>query len=187
MLELDDEGEPDLASLDDFAAIYSRYLPSIVRYLRRRLGADAAEDAAADVFVRALRHGSLQHGDSHPLPWLYGIAANVILECRRSERRRLRALERLAAEPRAIPFSPDLAGQLDPLLMRGLRTLSRQDRETLLLIAWGELSYAETASALRIPIGTVRSRVARARAHLHADAGARVRLNSPSLGGDSLV
>lgn len=147
-----------------------------MRFLRRRLGDRAAEDAAADVFERALRqHREGRLPPEAGTPWLLGIATNVISERRRAERRRLRALERLSS--RAAPAvrrdeQPGGEPALDPLLMRALGALTPIDRDALLLLAWGELSYEEIATALVVPIGTVRSRIARARRHL-ADTLAR--------------
>ena len=153
-----------------FAKLYEAHLPAIVRYLRRRLGDSAADDAASEVFVRAFRaRGANERTAELDLPWLYGIAANVIHEERRAERRRLRLIERMAAQSQrggvggSFP-TPDAT--LDPRLARGLRRLSPQDRETLLLVAWGELSYEETARALGVPVGTVASRISRARRQL---------------------
>jgi RNA polymerase sigma-70 factor (ECF subfamily) len=94
------------------------------------------------------------------------VAANVISERRRAERRRLRAMERLASQaPRGTVEAPE---DLDPRLIAGLRQLEAADREALLLVAWGELSYQEAAEALQIPVGTVRSRIARARGQLQS-------------------
>jgi RNA polymerase sigma factor (sigma-70 family) len=162
----------DQMTPEAFSATYERHLPAIVRYLGRRLGDGAAEDAAAEVFIRAFRQcDSYEARTSTPLPWLYAIAGNVISESRRAERRRLRTLQRLASEPdheSTIAF--DAADRtLSPRLARALRRLKRIDRDTLLLIAWGELSYAEAAVALAIPVGTVRSRLVRARAQLDRD------------------
>ena len=149
----------------EIEAIYERHGAAILRYVRRRLGDGPAEDAAAEVFARAL---TARFDGANELPWLYGIAAHVIADLHRAERRRLKALERAAAEPRR-PGEP--ADPLDAELARALRKLSRGDREALLLVVWGELSYEETAVALGVPIGTVRSRIARARRNLSADAG----------------
>lgn len=152
---------------NEFADIYGAYLVEIVRYMRRRLGEDAADDAAAEVFLRALRSGRpANYPHDTRLPWLYGIAANVIAERRRAEVRRLRALERLASQPQNASHDPEQRPRLDPRLMRALRNLKQIDRETLLLIAWGDLTYEQTAAALDVPIGTVRSRIARARRQL---------------------
>lgn len=158
------DAHPQEAELEPaLEAAYREHFPAIVRYLRRRLGDDVAEDAASDVFLRALR----AHYSGTPVsgPWLYGVAANVISERRRSERRRLRAIERVAAQtPPAAANEIDLA--LSPELIRALRRLNTGDRDALLLLAWGDLSYEQVAQALDIPIGTVRSRIARARAQV---------------------
>lgn len=150
-----------------FAVMYAKHLPTILAYLRRRLGDEEAEDAAADVFTRALGAAAPPTDDPDiALPWLYGIAANVISERRRAERRRLRAIQRLAAQARASSDAQDEHCSLDPRLIRELRALSSDDRESILLIAWGELTYEQVAGAMQVPVGTVRSRVARARRQL---------------------
>lgn len=150
------------------ADAYRRHLPAIVRYLRRRLGDDVAEDAAAEVFVRAVR--AQRAGQLVSLPWLFGVAANVISEHRRSERRRLQAIERFAAHAPRSPSSAAGGSELDPELVNALRRLKRKDREALLLAVWGELTYEQVAEALGVPIGTVRSRIARARKQLASTA-----------------
>ncbi|MEV4419144.1 RNA polymerase sigma factor [Patulibacter sp. NPDC049589] len=171
-----------------FGAVYERHGPAVMRYLIRRLGPDVGEDAAHDVFVRAFR---LRAGYDAALGsvagWLFGIALNVASEHRRAEGRRLRALERLAgATPRSSPDAP--AGlDLSPALARALRRLPAKEREALLLVVWGELSYAEVAGALDIPVGTVRSRISRARTTLH-DAAAPQRRPAPAItNGDAHV
>lgn len=151
-----------------FAEFYAAHLPTILLYLRRRLGESAADDATSEVFIRAFRaRGGAESPVEPDLPWLYGIAANVIHEERRAERRRLQLIERMTKrQPRDVASGPNAVPALDPRLSRGLRRLSPQDRETLLLVAWGELSYDETAQALRVPVGTVASRISRARRQL---------------------
>lgn len=148
-----------------FAVLYERHVTPVHRYLRRRVGDGAAEDLTAEVFVRAFR-GRARYGVQHDtaLPWLLGIASNLIADHRRAERRRLATLERLcgSAQP---PRERDATG-LSPELVQALRRLPARDRDALLLVAWGELSYEETARALEVPVGTVRSRIARARQRL---------------------
>lgn len=180
---------PPPVPLDDgFEELYRTHAPAILRYLRRRLGAERAEDATADVFARALQSSRryVDRGDT-PLPWLYGIATNVVAEHRRSERRRLRAVERLARDTGAgtTHVGPGGVEGLDAGLVRVVRRLSPADRETLLLIAWGELTYDETAAALDIPPGTVASRMTRIR-RLAAGAGTPAH-SSQSLEGASDV
>jgi RNA polymerase sigma factor (sigma-70 family) len=150
-----------------FVAVYERHHAAVHNYLRRRLGTDAADDLAAETFVRAFRARARYRPQSESArPWLLGIAANLIGDRRRDEARALRALQRTASRGVAedLPAEP-----LDPRLVEALRRLSRQDREALLLYAWGELTYAEIAEALGIPVGTVRSRIHHARSRLTAD------------------
>ena len=148
-----------------FGVLYERHLQRVERYLARRVGSALAEDLTAEVFVRAFRQrGSFRAEHETALPWLLGIACHLVGDHRRAERRRLAALQRLAGTVSA-ELDDDLA-ILAPDLLRKLRRLPAADRDALLLVAWGELSYEETAVALGIPLGTVRSRIARARKRL---------------------
>jgi RNA polymerase sigma-70 factor (ECF subfamily) len=148
-----------------FAGLYERHGTFVRRYVVRRVGADAAEDLTAEVFVRAFRARERYRAESgSALPWLLGVASNVIADHRRAERRRLAALERLA---RSAPESVEHeAAGLAPELVHELRRLPAADRDALLLVVWGELSYEEAANALDVPVGTVASRIARARRRL---------------------
>lgn len=98
------------------------------------------------------------------LPWLLGLATNVVSEHRRIECRRLATVERLLVEDRELAYSPDSDLTLE--MVRALRHLTARDRDTLLLLVWGELSRDEVAAALGVPVGTVNSRIARARKRL---------------------
>ncbi len=164
------DGELLARPLDDpsaFADLYERHGQAVRRYVNGRVGSGPGEDVAGEVFVRAFR--ARQHyrpERESALPWLLAIANHVIADHARAERRRLKALQRLAriapgtVEPDAQAIAPDL--------VRQLRRLSRVDRDALLLVVWGELTYEETAAALGVPIGTVSSRIARARRKLAA-------------------
>ncbi len=153
-----------------FAGLYDRHGCRVLRYVVRRVGAIDGEDIAAEVFVRAFGARASCRGDhGSALPWLLGVANHVIADHRRVESRRLRTLERLAqVTPRDIEHED--AG-LAPELVRAVRRLPGADRDALLLVVWGELSYDEAATALDVPIGTVRSRIARARKRLIAVLG----------------
>jgi RNA polymerase sigma factor (sigma-70 family) len=151
-----------------FATIFDRHHEAIHAYLRRRLDAAIAEELAAETFARAL-HGIARYDHDRPdaLPWLYGIAANLARRHRRTEVRRLRAYARTGRDPLADEHG-DAPARLDaaaagPRLAAALAALSPNDREALLLLAWAELTYDEIAAALGVPIGTVRSRLHRAR------------------------
>jgi RNA polymerase sigma-70 factor (ECF subfamily) len=95
---------------------------------------------------------------------LLGIASHLVGDHRRAERRRLAALQRLAGE--SVDTGHHETDLLSAELVGQLRRLPAADRDTLLLVVWGELSYEEAATALGVPVGTVRSRIARARQRL---------------------
>ncbi len=158
-----------------FSLFYERHLATVAIFLARRVGNELAEDLAAEVFARAFRGRATfrpDHGTG--LPWLLGIANHLVADHRRAERRRLDLLQRL--QTAEAHFDPDPGSRAAPELVRQLRRLSAPERDTLLLVVWGELSYAEAASALGVPVGTVRSRIARARRR--ADGRDRLRLQS---------
>ena len=150
---------------DAFAEFYRRHRASVARYVARRLGTDGFEDAAAEVFIRAFRGRAIYVAErDSALPWLLGIANHVIADHRRSEARRLAALARAPIDERSVASAEIRA--VAPDVVDELRRLPKDQRDTLLLVVWGELSYEEAASGLGVPIGTVRSRIARARTRL---------------------
>jgi RNA polymerase sigma-70 factor, ECF subfamily len=108
-------------------------------------------------------------GTTSATPWLYGIATNLVGQHRRDEARQHRITQAAAAEP-AVPGDADrvaadvTAQAMRTLLGAALAVLPPGDRDVLLLIAWEQLTYPEVSRALGIPVGTVRSRLHRARA-----------------------
>lgn len=163
------------ASLRDgreFAPIFDRHYDAIAAFLRRRLEPATADELASETFVQAFAgRADFDLGRDSAAPWLYGIAANLMRRHRRSEARRLRAYAR-AAEPGSQPAHTDHvdarldAGASARALAHALAALPPRRRDALLLHAWTELSYEEIATALDVPVGTVRSRIHRARAQL---------------------
>jgi RNA polymerase sigma-70 factor (ECF subfamily) len=160
------------ASLHDparFAAVFDRHGDEIYRYATGRLGPDAADDVTAETFLTAFRkRGTYDLGRDDARPWLYGIATRWISEHRRTERRHYDGLARLPVPQQAEAFEEAAANrvaarQMLPLLARVLATLSQDERDLLLLVAWTDLSYAEVAQALGIAPGTVASRLHRVR------------------------
>jgi RNA polymerase sigma-70 factor (ECF subfamily) len=152
-----------------FAALYDRHAAPIHRFAGRRLGGQLADDVVAETFLAAFRRRNrydLRRADARP--WLYGIAANVIGKHRRAEVRMHRAWARTGADPVTeghadLVDSQVAAAAVQRDLAAALAALPAGDRDVLLLIAWADLSYEETAAALGIPVGTVRSRLNRAR------------------------
>jgi RNA polymerase sigma-70 factor (ECF subfamily) len=171
-----DDAEIIAISLDDpeaFGALFDRHSATIHRYLARRVGPDDADDLLAEVFVAAFgaRH---RYDLARPqaLPWLYGIAANLSARTFRSRTRAAAAAGKLAGRDTTSPDPQDL--RLDrlaaeaswPDIATALDALADGPREALLLHTWEDLSYDEISVATGVPIGTVRSRISRARATL---------------------
>ncbi|MEV0400010.1 RNA polymerase sigma factor [Actinoallomurus sp. NPDC050550] len=160
-----------------FSMIFDRYFVEIRRYIASRLGDGPADDVAAETFLAAFaqRH---RYDAARPQAraWLYGIATNLLRRHRRAEARAYRLLERAPVETDSGGHADRIAMQvsaqrMQPRLAAGLAGLSAGDRDVLLLVAYGELSYDEVALALGIRVGTVGSRLNRARRHLRQTIG----------------
>jgi RNA polymerase sigma factor (sigma-70 family) len=151
--------ERSLEQPQAFASIFDRHFDAVHGYARRRLGRALAEEIASETFIRAFDgRASFDRSRLDARPWLFGIAANLMRRHWRTERRRLHALGRLQAnggEETSTEERADLVAALD--------ALPAKEREALLLYALADLSYEEIADALDVPIGTVRSRLSRAR------------------------
>ncbi len=155
-----------------FATIFDRHYDAVHRYLARRVGPDLADDLSAEAFTEAfdvrLRFDT---GRPDARPWLFGIATNLLRHHYRSEARRLRAYARLDRPGASDDAFGEIEARLDaeragPALAAAMASLSAEERDVLLLLAWADLRYEEIAMALQIPIGTVRSRLNRARRRL---------------------
>ena len=162
---------------DRFAVLYDRYAGQLYRYAHQRVGAHAAEDVVAETFAAAFqRRTSYDIDRPCARPWLFGILTRKFARHRRAERADYRALAR-AAPVETVDGPADrvaarvTAGRARAALAAALAGLAARDRDVLLLIAWGDLSYEEVAAALDIPLGTVRSRLHRARRRLRAALG----------------
>ncbi|MGI5491154.1 RNA polymerase sigma factor [Microtetraspora malaysiensis] len=143
---------------EGFAEIFRRHFHVIHRYASARLGPAAADDVAAETFLVAFRKRARYDLARHNArAWLFGIATNLIRRHRREEIRLYRALERTSVVPDG---SPDDHQQR---LAAALAVLKAADREVLLMVVYGELSYDQVSDALGIPVGTVGSRLNRAR------------------------
>lgn len=147
-----------------FATIFERHFDAIHAYLARRVGRSLADDLAATTFTVAFERRRRFRDDADSArPWLFGIATNLVRNERRAEIRALEALSRIRRGE--VTEAPRIDG-IDPSLAALLAELDPDQRDVLLLYAWGELSYEEIAGCLGIAIGTVRSRLARARGQL---------------------
>jgi RNA polymerase sigma-70 factor (ECF subfamily) len=142
-----------------FEVLFDRHYSRIHRFLRARVGVDAADDLAAETFTTAFRRrGDYDPGVSEAAPWLFGIAINLLHAHCRAEQRWLRGRAELAvtAAPREEPGIS--AAAADALL-----ALTWDERNLILLYAWGDLSYEQLSLVIGVPIGTIRSRLNRTR------------------------
>ncbi len=164
------------ASLDEpgrFGALFDRHATVVFRYLVRRVGVDDAEALLGEVFrVGFEKRATYDIERPNARPWLYGIATNLLARHRRSEARRIQATARLLGrQPPADDPTEQVVATLDaaelwPHVADAVARLPAEERDALILYVWEELSYEEIASALDVPVGTVRSRLNRARMSL---------------------
>lgn len=160
-----------------FETLYGRHATSVFRYVAQRLGDHAADDVMSETFLVAFeRRASYDTTIQNARPWLLGIATRLM---RKHMRLEATAWKGVSADL-AAQITPDFIDQagaridaerLAHRLTKALRRLRAADRDTLLLYAWGDLDYASIALAMRVPIGTVRSRLNRARRYLRRAAG----------------
>ncbi|MEW1694201.1 RNA polymerase sigma factor [Streptomyces sp. NPDC091278] len=156
-----------------FREIFRDHAPLVHRHGVRVTGDHAlAEDVVSLTFLEAwrLRERLLDH-EAGPRPWLMGIAVNVLRNTSRAARRHQAALGRLPARDTVPDFSDEIVGRMadaDQLAaaQSALKKLRRTEREVFTLCVWSGLGYAEAAAALGVPVGTVRSRLSRARKRL---------------------
>ena len=157
---------------DAFGVLFERHATAIYNYCFRRIGDwSGAEDLLSVVFLEAWRRRDKELAPDKVLPWLYGIATNVIRNRRRSERRFAAALRRMP-QPDSQPNFGELAdARIDDVhqmerVLALVERLPTHELDAFALCAWSELSYEDAGLALGVPIGTVRSRLSRARARL---------------------
>ncbi len=160
-----------------FAMLFDRHATTVFRYTADRIGEHRAEDVMSETFLVAFeRRSGYDLTVTDARPWLLGIATRLM---RKHVRLEARAWKGMVADLSTM-LAPDMieqagarmdAARLARRLASALRRLPAADRDTLLLYAWGDLDYAGVAAALNVPVGTVRSRLNRARRRLRGAAG----------------
>ena len=157
---------------DAYGELFERHARAVYNYCFRRTASwSEAEDLTSVVFLEVWRRRRRAVVvDGSLLPWLLGVATNVLRNRRRSLRRHDAAVSRLAIE-REPDFADDAASRIDDeramrAVLKAVVTLPRREQDVLALCGWSGLSYEEASAALGIPVGTVRSRLSRARARL---------------------
>lgn len=160
-----------------FAELFDRYFAQLHAYAARRLGRSGGDDVAAETMLVAFsRRATFDPAKGTVKAWLFGIATHLIHGQQRDEIRGYRAYARAAAEP-AVPGHEDrataraAASTARGRILAALADLSTGDRDALLLVVWGEMSHEEAAASLEVPVGTIGSRMHRARRRLRAALG----------------
>lgn len=160
-----------------FAELFDRYFAQLHRYAARRLGRAGGDDVASETLLVAFsRRDTFDPDKGTVRAWLFGIATNLIHGQQRDEIRGYRAYARAAADT-TVPGHEDratarvAAGTARNRILAALADLSTGDRDALLLVVWGEMSHEEAAAALDVPVGTIGSRMHRARRRLRAALG----------------
>jgi RNA polymerase sigma factor (sigma-70 family) len=174
------EGSPDTlrtrvrdGDADAFGELFDSFASHVYSHAFRLTGDwAAAEDVLSLTFLEAWRNREQIFPEGGSLrPWLLGVATNVVRGHHRARRRHQETLARLGLELDVADLAEDVSGRVDDAariaaMHRSLARLRGPERDVLALCVWSGLSYAEAAEALGIPVGTVRSRLARARGKL---------------------
>jgi RNA polymerase sigma factor (sigma-70 family) len=161
---------------EGFIELWDSYSQAIFRYcFRRTAERESASDLVSIVFLEAWRRRDRLVAQDKGLPWLYGIATNVLRNQSRSRRRHAAALRRLHADFIEPDFSDSIVARIDDeAVMRdilvAIRGLSDLEQDVLALCIWQGLSPKDASLALDVPEVTVRTRLHRARNHLRAAA-----------------
>lgn len=149
-----------------FEVLFDRHFVAVHRYLHRRAGRDVADELAAETFALAFERRASCRSSGSALPWLYGIATNLLHRHRRVERRQLSAFARSGVND-WVTYDDETARVDDASrsseLARALAAMQPRERDALLLYALADLSYDEIAAALDAPVGTVATWLHRAR------------------------
>jgi RNA polymerase sigma-70 factor (ECF subfamily) len=156
-----------------FADLYDAYARAVYNHALRLTGNwSEAEEAMSETFLAAWRTRDKVEPEGGSLkPWLLGIATHKAHNANRGLRRRLVFLARSPAPRPVEDFADETAGRIDDarrlaVVHEALGRLRRQDREVFALCVSAGLDYQQAAEALGVPVGTVRSRLSRARARL---------------------
>ncbi|MFN2386563.1 MAG: RNA polymerase sigma factor [Thermoanaerobaculia bacterium] len=177
--ELSDEELIALARGGDAAAFgefVRRHAADVHRWMARSVGIDEADDMTQDVFLRAYRGVGAFRGDAPPRAWLASIADNAVKNRYRSLGRFRRIFAGSAdtpgapepATPASDPEADARAGESRRFVGEALKLLPVEFRMPVILRDLEEWSYEEIAASLALPIGTVKSRIARGRGQLKA-------------------
>jgi len=161
-----------------FETLFARHATAVYNHCFRRTGSwSVGEDLVSIVFLRAWQmRRRVRFSGQSMLPWLLAVANNACRNFERGQRRHYRLLSRIPEPEEVVDPSGVIDAKVDderrmgPILL-ALRSLSAREQDVITMCDWAGLSYADAAAALEIPIGTVRSRLSRARQRLRTAVG----------------
>jgi RNA polymerase sigma-70 factor (ECF subfamily) len=180
--DIDSDSDPDTRAQDAppidreslLRELVTEHRGRLRRFVLRHIGhPDDANDIAQQAFFEAARTIQKFRGESELSTWLYGIAMNLVRNYINRAPHRVHRFESdavLADVAAASPDPSDTAARVETIrfVERAMSELPREMSQLLMLVAVNELSYEDAARILSVPIGTVRSRLCRARCALKA-------------------
>ena len=153
--------------MNDMAQLIEPLIPALRRYARALLrDRAAADDLVQDGLERAIGRWHQRRADGSARSWLFAIVHNLAVNRMRQSSRRGPHLPLEAADGVSSGTPAQEQGLQHRDLLRALQTLPEEQRSVVLLVSVEDLSYAEVAEVLKIPIGTVMSRLSRGRERL---------------------
>ncbi len=165
-------------AMDDDGDFYRTHVRTVHQYIGSRVGFQVGEELTAQTFVEAwAQRSTFDPSMGTPAAWLLGIATNLLRRYVRDESRRDRAHRALAAQRQFAGLADSLQEEvLDAMIVaertgavrRTIGRIDSADREILTMAIQPGITYQDMAERLGIPVGTVRSRLSRARRHLTA-------------------
>lgn len=163
----ENSGEATLALTEsDFDALVDEHAPALYRTAYRMLGDQhEAEDVVQETFRSAWKSRKRFEAGRGPRAWLVAILRRRVVDQWR-RRDRIRVLDSNQVIDRVVESDDPMANEYCDEIQRALNRLPRDLRESLLLVVVGELTHQEAAELLQVPLGTVLSRVSRARSRL---------------------
>ncbi|MDX3662851.1 RNA polymerase sigma factor [Streptomyces sp. ID05-26A] len=161
-------GQVRTGESEAFGLLFERHAQAVFAYCLRRTGTWAvAEDLVSVVFMETWRKRTSVTVEDSLLPWLYTVALGVTRNHQRARTRYKAALGKVSPQHADDDHADDVARRVDAeartrAVIAELKKLPAGDREVLEMSAWSDLTQAQIARVLGIPVGTVKSRLARA-------------------------
>ncbi len=158
-----------------FRKVFDATFDDVRRFCLRRVPLSDVNDAVSEVYLAAWRKADKMPVGSETLPWLYGVARNVVRHIERGNWRRFRLDALAMREPAAAVEAPEIQvirRSEDAKLAAAIRRLSKRDQDAIRLRAWEELSSPDIAHVLGISVSAAEKRVTRAFKRLEKTLGA---------------